>query len=96
MAAKGKKTADKIKGELKGLGKKVADGSKRLYSLAELSAKKAKLENENDKAFRQIGSLAYNKGGLTGKAAKLGEGVKANKAEIKKLNAKIKKAKEKK
>lgn len=94
MAKKKNEKLEKAKKDLKAVGNKIKKGSKKLYDLAELSAKKAKLNSENDKAFKKIGSLEYNKGGLKGKSAEQAEKIRENKKQVRKLNAQIKKVKE--
>ena len=94
MAEKKNDTLEKVKESVKDFGNKIVSESKKLYSLADLNLKKSDLEQGNEQIFLEIGKLAYKKGGLTGKSADLGNQVKSNKAEIKKLNAQIKKLKE--
>mgnify|MGYP000929350987 CR=1 FL=1 len=94
MAKKKNENLEKAKKGLKTIGNKIKKGSKKLYSLAELSTKKAKLNADNDKALKKIGALEYSKGGLKGKSAEQADKIKENKKQIRKLNAQIKRLKE--
>lgn len=95
MAAKKKsnKNVEKVRKTVKGIGDKVAKTSKKLYSLADLNIKKVQLESANEESFKQIGMLAYKRGGLTGKMKEIGDKVKTNKQDLVKLKAKIKRLK---
>lgn len=93
MAKTKNTTLEKAKKELKDIGGKIAKGTKKIYTLAELTAKKQKLENANAKAFQEIGRLTYNKGKMTGKPAELGEKIKDNKKKIADINKELKKMK---
>ena len=89
---KGKELMDKAKKGLKTAGDKIAKTSKKAFDLASLEAKKLKLEQDNKKRFQKLGTLAYNKGGMTGQMEQVGEKIKENKKQIKKLNAQLKQA----